>query len=141
MKDMPTARPRHVTTLIPCFVLVAGAAVATGARGAENESGYALPRTCDEAVELILARLDEASATAIVATPTNELDRFQRTWGRGIIDGFELANGNDALMTSCVDGEAGMARHPVAVASTIMRRVRERLAEREEADAQPAEQP
>lgn len=82
-----------------------------------------LPKTVDEAVNRILAEMDDENKARVRQTPREKLILFHHGWGTGIRNAFGLWRGNAALLESC--GE----RHPDDASMVIIRAVWARLQE------------
>lgn len=83
-----------------------------------------LPKTVEEAVNRILAGMDDANKTRVRETPRDKLILFHHGWGTGIRNAFGLWSGNTALLESC--GE----RHPDDASMVIIEAVWARLQQR-----------
>jgi HJR/Mrr/RecB family endonuclease len=60
-----------------------------------------LPRTLDEAVNFLIARLSTEDKATVRSTPEGDLIRFHLGWGMGIRNGLKLWGENKALLKSC----------------------------------------
>lgn len=80
-----------------------------------------LPKTVEEAVDRILAGMDDENKTRVRQTPREKLILFHHGWGTGIRNSFGLWGGNAALLESC--GE----KHPDSASMVIINAVWARL--------------
>jgi hypothetical protein len=80
-----------------------------------------LPKTVEEAVNRILAGMDDADKTHVRETPRDKLILFHHGWGTGIRNAFGLWSGNTALLASCGEG------HPDDASMVIIEAVWARL--------------
>ena len=60
-----------------------------------------LPKTIEEAVDLLLSILDEETMEAFAGRSEKELIHYHYTAGALIVKEFKLDKGNDELMESC----------------------------------------
>jgi len=60
-----------------------------------------LPRTVQEAVDSILARMPPEDQSRLRATPRKELINTLHSWGRGIRNEFGLWGQNEPLLKDC----------------------------------------
>ena len=87
----------------------------------------AWPKTCDEAVELLLKELNSEGKERIRNTPREELVKFHFGLGMRIRNEFGMWGGNTALVDSCISEKPGTRRHPDEASMIIIERVWERL--------------
>jgi hypothetical protein len=81
------------------------------------------PRTIDEAVDRILAKLTDVQKDELRKAPASDLDSLHFGLGAAIRNEFGLWAGNTDLLAAC--GSPDM--HPDAASSVIVRAVWERL--------------
>ena len=82
------------------------------------------PRTVDEAVNLILIKLDDASKAQVKSTARADLVKFHRGWGMGIRNSYGLWGGNTDLLKSCGDDKV---IHPESCSAVIIEHVWQKL--------------
>jgi hypothetical protein len=81
------------------------------------------PKTVDEAVERLLAILDDESKRRLRDTAEKDLILYHFGWGQGLRNDFGLWRGNSELLASC-----GCA-HPDSASMVIIKAVWKRLQE------------
>jgi hypothetical protein len=84
------------------------------------------PKTLDEAVEILIKRLDSSQIAILKNASLEDLIDYHFTWGMSIRNGFGLWKGNTALLTDCgfLDFEADDAS--LFIIETVAKRVKER---------------
>jgi hypothetical protein len=78
------------------------------------------PRTMEEAVRRLLAKMDKPSKDVVASTEEDDLILFHRTWGAGIRNAYRMWD-NAALCESCGH------EHPDSASMAIIREVWRRL--------------
>ena len=115
-------KPVSIAFLIGSLFGVSPAAIATND---DNAASVQHPKTCQEAIELVLSNIDADSKKLLLSIKKEELRgrRFITGWGKGIRDGFGLNEGNFELMESCQALRDDAAFHPVNISGIIMEEV------------------
>ena len=87
---------------------------------------FRIPRTVDEAAEILISGLSANHQQALSQMSDEELDRFCESIASYILDDFGLWSGNEDLLQSCYESpsKTGQTRDPAGI---ILRRVREKL--------------
>lgn len=80
-----------------------------------------LPKTVEEAVDHILAKMKDEDKSLVRRTPQTDLIRFHHGWGTGIRNSFGLWGRNPELLEACGGG------HPDDASMVIIEAVWERL--------------
>ena len=91
----------------------------------ENTAIEDYPRTCQEAIDIILLNLNDEDRALLNSIDREELKgrTYISGWGKGIRDGFGLNDGNFPLMKSCQQLRKEAAFHPVDISAIIMDQV------------------
>jgi hypothetical protein len=92
----------------------------------EKHTRYDMPRTVDEAAELLISDLQLTDQYAISGMDREAFDRLYESVAPFLIDEFNIWSGNDALLDSCL-AEAASAIAQYDPAWVILNRVREIL--------------
>jgi valyl-tRNA synthetase len=95
-----------------------------------NKRWYNVPKTIDEAAELLISDLSATHQEILSKLDDQEFDQFYESIAKFVLDDFELWFGNEALLRSCYtydnDGAKDAAAEPAKI---ILNRVREMLQE------------
>lgn len=104
------------------------------AEGADKSAGTAdweniLPRSVEEAVDMLLAELSAKTRARIASRSDKELVDFEKVLARHIIDRFRMDSENTALLDSCRDISGRDSIDSPEAAMIIVRKLWERLRE------------
>ena len=91
-----------------------------------NKRWYNVPKTIDEAAELLISDLSATHQDILSKLDDQEFDRFYESVAKFVLDDFELWSGNEALLWSCYTNDNDRAAEPAKI---ILNRVREMLQE------------
>ena len=95
-----------------------------------NKRLYDVPKTIDEAAELLISDLSATHQEILSKLDDQEFDQFYESVARFVLDDFELWAGNEALLQSCYTYDNDRVNDAAAEpAKIILNRVREMLQE------------
>jgi hypothetical protein len=94
----------------------------------EKKSRFNIPKTLDEAADLLISDLPPAYQELLCRMDTQEFDRLYDSVAGFILDDFKLWLGNEALLISCYR-QSGEGEQDGEPAKIILDRVREKLQE------------